>query len=71
MLPIPTGQGQTAAAAAADESDKTDKKRVDPAPKPFGNPNKFQKGNAKGKSKGKKREPIPQALKGMHSQTSR
>ena len=64
MLPIPTSQSQSSSA-----SDKTDKKRVEPAPKVAGTPNKFQKGGAKGRGKGKKREPVPQALKGMHSRT--
>ena len=62
MLPIPASHSVAAV-------DKSDKKRTDTAPTPKqGSPSKFQKG-AKGKSKGKKREPIPQALKGMHSRT--
>ena len=64
MLPIPTGQSQS-----SPTPDKTDKKRVEPVPKAAGTPNKFQKGGAKGKGRGKKREPVPQALKGMHSRT--
>jgi hypothetical protein len=62
MLPIPSSQSSSS-------SDKTDKKRQDAAPKAAAPPNKFLKGGTKGKGKGKKREPIPQALKGMHSRT--
>ena len=62
MLPIPASQ-------SAASVDKPDKKRPEPAPKQAAAPSKFQKGGAKGKSKGKKREPVPQALKGMHSRT--
>ena len=62
MLPIPSSQSSSS-------SEKTDKKRQDVAPKAATTPNKFLKGGTKGKGKGKKREPIPQALKGMHSRT--
>ena len=61
MLPVQSSQAATA-------PDKVDKKRVEPAPKSGAPPPKYQK-DGKGKSKGKKREPIPQALKGMHSRT--
>jgi hypothetical protein len=62
MLPIPSSQSSSS-------SEKTDKKRQDVVPKAATTPNKFLKGGTKGKGKGKKREPIPQALKGMHSRT--
>ena len=67
MLPIPSSSGSSS--DKADKGDKADKKRVEPSPKQTAAPNKYQKGGAKGKSKGKKREPIPQSLKGMHSRT--
>eukprot|EP00435_Cladocopium_sp_Y103_P021104 s3819_g5.t1 len=67
MLPIPTSH------ASASTSDKADKKRTEtPSTQATQQPNKFQKGSSKGKQKGgkgKKRDPIPQALKGMHSRT--
>ena len=64
MLPIPSQAG-----SSTDKVEKPDKKRVEPAAKQTAAPSKYQKGGAKGKSKGKKREPVPQALKGMHSRT--
>jgi hypothetical protein len=71
MLPIPVSHGQSA--SSGDKVDK-DKKRPEA---PSGNKgqtggNKFQKGTSKGAqkgSKGKKRDPVPQSLKGMHSRT--
>ena len=71
MLPVPAGQSQSS--GSADKADK-DKKRPE-APggnKPQPGGNKFQKGSTKGAQKGgkgKKRDPVPQALKGMHSRT--
>ena len=67
MLPIPSSSGSTS--DKADKGDKADKKRVESSPKQTAAPNKYQKGGGKGKTKGKKREPIPQSLKGMHSRT--
>ena len=63
MLPIPTSS------QSSSSSDKTDKKRPEAAPKAAAPANKFLKSGTKGKGKGKKREPVPQALKGMHSRT--
>ena len=65
MLPMPTSH----ASSSTDKAEK-DKKRPDaPNVKGAQPPKKVPKGNAKGSSKGKKREPIPQALKGHHSRT--
>ena len=65
MLPMPTSH----ASSSTDKAEK-DKKRPDaPIVKGAQPPKKVPKGNAKGGSKGKKREPIPQALKGHHSRT--
>ena len=69
MLPIPVAHGSSSTSSAVD---KADKKRTETPTKPIQPNNKFQKGAAKGGqkgSKGKKRDPIPQALKGMHSRT--
>ena len=69
MLPIPTAHGSSSSAAT---NDKVDKKRTETPTKPVQPNNKYQKGAAKGGQKGgkgKKRDPIPQALKGMHSRT--
>ena len=71
MLPIPAGQGQSG--SSADKGDK-DKKRPEPSAgiKGNANQNKFQKGASKGANKGakgKRRDPVPQSLKGMHSRT--
>ena len=69
MLPIPAGQSSSS--GSGDKVDK-DKKRPEA---PQGNKpgaNKFQKGASKGAQKGikgKKRDPVPQSLKGMHSRT--
>jgi hypothetical protein len=71
MLPIPVSHGQSASSG-----DKVDKDKKWPEA-PSGNKgqtggNKFQKGTSKGAqkgSKGKKRDPVPQSLKGMYSRT--
>ena len=66
MLPVPT----SSSAASVDKTDKGDKDKKRPeAPGTKGAPKKFQKGASKGGNKGKKRDPIPQSLKGMHSRT--
>jgi len=68
MLPIPAGHGQSG--SSTDKGDK-DKKRPEPSADAKGNA-KYQKGASKGANKGtkgKKREPVPQSLKGMHSRT--
>eukprot|EP00435_Cladocopium_sp_Y103_P065975 s975_g28.t1 len=70
MLPVPISHG--ASASSGDKADKDKKRPEVPTPRAAGNPNKFQKGVSKGNQKGgkgKKRGPIPQALKGMHSRT--
>ena len=65
MLPAPASHG----GSSTDKPDK-DKKRPDtPNIKGGQPPKKVAKGNSKGANKGKKREPIPQALKGQHSRT--
>ena len=68
MLPVPTSHS----AGSTDKMDKVDKdtKRT-AAPNAKGGqpPKKFQKGASKGSNKGKKRDPIPTALRGMHSRT--
>ena len=64
MLPVPTGH----TSASSDKQDK-DKKRPEAAGNSVNQPLKFHKGSPKGKGKGKKRDPIPQSLKGMHSRT--
>lgn len=71
MLPIPAGHGQSG--SSTDKGDK-DKKRPEPSAGAKGNANqnKFQKGASKGANKGtkgKRRDPVPQSLKGMHSRT--
>lgn len=71
MLPIPAGHGQSG--SGTDKGDK-DKKRPEPSAGAKGNANqnKFQKGASKGANKGtkgKRRDPVPQSLKGMHSRT--
>ena len=71
MLPIPVSHG--ASTSSGDKVDK-DKKRPDAPAGNKGQPgaNKFQKGSSKGAqkgSKGKRRDPVPQSLKGMHSRT--
>ena len=71
MLPIPAGHGQSG--SSTDKPDK-DKKRPDAPGTNKGptNTNKHQKGASKGSNKGpkgKKRDPVPQSLKGMHSRT--
>ena len=68
MLPVPT----SSSAASVDKGDKGDKDKKRPeAPNTKGatTPKKFQKGASKGNNKGKKRDPIPQSLKGMHPRT--
>ena len=66
MLPVSSHSGASASA----DSSKSDKRKPDVAATDKPQPNKFQKGSkGKGKSKGKKREPVPQSLKGMHSRT--
>ena len=68
MLPVPTSHS----AGSTDKVDKTDKDIERPAaPNTKGEqpPKKFQKGASKGSNKGKKRDPIPTALRGMHSRT--
>ena len=68
MLPVPTSHS----AGSTDKVDKTDKDIERPAaPNTKGEqpPKKFQKGASKGSNKGKKREPNPSALRGMHSHT--
>ena len=66
MLPVPSSHS---AGSAGDKQDK-DKKRPEAAGPKTGQPiKKFQKGSSKGSQKGKKRDPIPQSLKGMHSRT--
>ena len=71
MLPIPAGHSQ--GTGGVDKVDK-DKKRPEPSAGAKGQyrQNKHQKGASKGNnkgSKGKKRDPVPQSLKGMHSRT--
>ena len=69
---LPTPSSHAAAASSADKTDKDKKRQDPPAGKGQFGANKFQKGNTKGAPKGgknKKREPVPQALKGMHSRT--
>jgi hypothetical protein len=71
MLPIPAGQGQ--GGSSTDKVDR-DKKRPEAPGNTKGptNQNKHQKGASKGSNKGpkgKKRDPVPQSLKGMHSRT--
>ena len=65
MLPVPTSH----AGSSTDKSDKDKKRPEAPNTKGGQPPKKVPKGNAKGTSKGKKRDPIPQALKGHHSRT--
>ena len=68
MLPVPTSHG----GGSGSKSDKLDmdKKRPEtPHDKVGQPPKKVPKGSSKGGSKGKKRDPIPQALKGIHSRT--
>ena len=66
MLPVPSSHS---AGSAGDKQDK-DKKRPEAAGPKTGQPiKKFQKGSSKGSQKGKKRDPIPQSLKGLHSRT--
>ena len=68
MLPVPTSHS----AGSTDKVDKVDKDTKRPAaPNTKGGqpPKKFQKGASKGSNKGKKRDPIPTALRGMHSRT--
>ena len=65
MLPVPTSHS----ASSADQGDKDTKRPSPPNNKGGQTPKKFQKGSSKGGNKGKKRDPIPQALKGMHSRT--
>ena len=68
MLPVPTSHS----AGSTDKTDKVDKDIKRPAaPNAKGGqpPRKFQKGVSKGSNKGKKRDPIPSALRGMHSRT--
>ena len=70
LLPTPSSHG--AAATNADKTDKDKKRQEPPAGKGQFGTNKFHKGNTKGAPKGgknKNREPVPQALKGMHSRT--
>lgn len=67
MLPVPTSHSTSA--SSTDKGDKDGKRAVPPNNKGGGQPKKFQKGSSKGSNKGKKRDPIPQALKGMHSRT--
>lgn len=65
MLPTPASYG----GSSTDKPDK-DKKRPDAQNTKGGQPpKKVAKGNSKGNNKGKKREPIPQALRGHHSRT--
>ena len=65
MLPVPTSHS----ASSADKGDKDTKRPSPPNTKGGQTPKKFQKGSSKGGNKGKKRDPMPQALKGMHSRT--
>ena len=72
MLPIPVSHATSA--SSGDKADK-EKKRPDAPAGNKGRPgaNKFHKGSSKGAqkgSKGKRRDPVPQSLKGMHSQNS-
>ena len=71
QAPMPAGHGQSG--SSTDKADK-DKKRPEAPVNTKGqqNQNKHQKGAAKGAGKGpkgKKRDPVPQSLKGMHSRT--
>eukprot|EP00435_Cladocopium_sp_Y103_P021216 s3838_g5.t1 len=67
MLPM---SSHSSSSGAFTDKDKSDKRKPETAVADRPQQNKFQKGaKGKGKSKGKKREPVPQALKGMHSRT--
>ena len=69
LLPIPSGS-QASSSSTGDKADKTNKKRAEPASTQSGDkPPKQPKGRGKGANKGKRREPVPQALKGMQSRT--
>ena len=66
MLPVPSS---ASSASAADKQEKDTKRPSNTGGKGNPAPKRFQKGSTKGNSKGKKRDPIPQQLKGMHSRT--
>ena len=66
MLPVPSSQSSS---QSVDKQEKDTKRPTAPGTKGNPSPKKFQKGASKGSSKGKKRDPIPQQLKGMHSRT--
>ena len=65
MLPVPT----SSSSSTGDKGDKDKKRPEVPNTKGAPPPKKFQKGASKGNTKGKNRDPVPQALKGMHSRT--
>ena len=67
MLPMST---YSSSIGSQGDSSKVDKKRQETPSADKPQANKFQKGTkGKGKSKNKKREPVPTGLKGMHSRT--
>lgn len=65
MLPTQASHSSS----SIDKQDKDTKRQAPNNSKGGPAPKKFQKGASKGSNKGKKRDPIPQALKGMHSRT--